>query len=541
MAQHTSTPHAGGDANLVETLQSLIVAFVLAMTFRGFVVEGFVIPTGSMAPTLMGAHARIQSRQTGWSFPVGMDAGASAAGAVISDPILGPGYSGASIAGPSLSRRMGDRILVLKSLYPFSQPQRFDVVVFKNPTRSQGDEANYIKRLIGLPQEELWLCDGDVFARHDGSGEFIVQRKPVHVQRAVWQPVHDSDYVPINVERLNEESQRRWSGPPWVGDEGEWDLSGRAYRCSVDGPTELRWDSSRRELDDWAAYNMLSYPPFDRRRYLSPVSDLRVSATIVPDHAGLTTRMELHARSQIFEFIIEPARAIMRMRPSEPGEGASASAGVIEREAAITLPPPGRGFRVECWHVDQSMRLFIDGREVMPPLMYEWTPTQRLQNVTGVFTSNDAVSLLNRSVLAPQLHWYFSGSALTLHRVSVDRDLHYRRDTLQAKAVENPTNAGFDDIVRPGLPAFGTHPDNLARLGADQFMMAGDNSQMSLDSRLWGNPDALVASQIDPAPFVVNRKLLLGKAWVVYFPATYPIKDGGWPVVPDFGRLRFIR
>ena len=42
------------DTNIVETLQSLIVAFALAMAVRSFVTEGFFIPTGSMAPTLMG-------------------------------------------------------------------------------------------------------------------------------------------------------------------------------------------------------------------------------------------------------------------------------------------------------------------------------------------------------------------------------------------------------------------------------------------------------------------------------------------------------
>ncbi len=519
---------------MVETLQSLIVAFVLAMTFRGFVVEGFVIPTGSMAPTLMGAHARIQSQQTGWSFPAGMDPGSSATTESITDPMLGPGYSGAAIAGKPPVRQMGDRILVLKCLYPFFEPKRFDVVVFKNPTKSQGDEANYIKRLIGLPDEELWFCDGDVFVRRDGAAEFAVQRKPEYVQRAVWQPVHDSDFVPVNVERLNEESRRRWNGPPWVGDAATWDLSGRAYRCNSAGSVELRWDPSRRAIDDWTAYNMLVPAPYQGPTV--PVSDVRVSATIVPDAAGLTSTLELQARSHIFEFVIEPARAIMRMRPT-----ADQNEKAVEREAAIDLPGPGEAFTVECWQADQRMRLFINGREVMEPITCDWTPVQRLQNATGVFNTNDANSLLNRNVIAPRLRWTFSGSPLTLHRVRVDRDLFYRRDILRGKAVENPTNPGFENIVRPGMAGYGTHPDNIARIGHDQFMMAGDNSQMSLDSRLWGNPDPLVSSQIDPAPFVVNRKLLLGKAWVVYFPAPNPMFEGGRQVIPDFGRLRFIR
>ena len=59
--------------NIIETIQSLVVAFVLAMVFRGFVVEGFVIPTGSMAPTLLGQHLLKHSDQTGQDFTVGFD------------------------------------------------------------------------------------------------------------------------------------------------------------------------------------------------------------------------------------------------------------------------------------------------------------------------------------------------------------------------------------------------------------------------------------------------------------------------------------
>lgn len=68
----------------------------------------------------------------------------------------------------------GDRILVLKCLYQFQPPRRWDVVVFKNPTNPT---QNYIKRLIGLPGETIEIVDGDIFvngqiaqAAHDTAG-----------------------------------------------------------------------------------------------------------------------------------------------------------------------------------------------------------------------------------------------------------------------------------------------------------------------------------------------------------------------------------
>jgi hypothetical protein len=71
--------------------------------------------------------------------------------------------------------------------------------------------------------------------------------------------------------------------------------------------------------------------------------------------------------------------------------------------------------------------------------------------------------------------------------------------------------------------------------------MLGDNSSHSNDGRLWGWPHPLVAELIDDDPFVVNRDLLVGKAFVVYFPASHALTTNGTGFIPDFGRLRFIR
>jgi signal peptidase I len=516
-SSHASPPHS--ETGVVDTLQSLIVAFVLAMTFRGFVAEGFVIPTGSMAPTLMGQHVLMHSTATGYTFPAGVDQQPRVNTDLAVDPMLGPGYS---VGSPRMRvvdnrPRAGDRILVLKGLYSFSEPSRFDVVVFKNPTDPKGEAGNYIKRLIGLPNETIWLADGDVFARPDGERDFRIQRKPEHIQRALWQPIYNSDYELMYPDRIN----RAYTGPPWRG--AQWQMDGRVYRLDTDAPAMLEWDITERQLNDWAMYNMLG----GRSRHQVPVSDLRIAAGIVADEAAYETTLELHARSHVFEFSIMAEEAIVRYRPVDQPDG-----WVAEQRSELPRARAGRVRNVEFWHVDQSMRIFIGNREIVR-LDYDWTPRQRVNYATGLDGRRAMLAASNGSVEEVQLRWHFSGSPVTLHRVQVDRDLHYRAATLEEAQQRN------EPIIRG--QAFGTHPEQLAEMGPDQFYMLGDNSQASLDSRLWGSPHPLVATQIDPDPFIVHRDLLLGKAWVVYFPAMYSATDGGRPIVPDFGRLRYIR
>ena len=55
-----------------DTIESIVVALILAFVFRAFVVEAFVIPTGSMATTLYGAHGTILCEDCGTEFAYGV-------------------------------------------------------------------------------------------------------------------------------------------------------------------------------------------------------------------------------------------------------------------------------------------------------------------------------------------------------------------------------------------------------------------------------------------------------------------------------------
>jgi signal peptidase I len=86
------------------------------------------------------------------------------------------------------------------------------------------------------------------------------------------------------------------------------------------------------------------------------------------------------------------------------------------------------------------------------------------------------------------------------------------------------------------MVARGSLPDRPMVLNDDQFFVCGDNSPQSQDARYWDPPDPFVR-QIDPTEGVVPRKMMLGKAFFVYFPALH--EEAAIPV-PDFGRMRFI-
>ena len=54
-----------------ETIESVAMAIILAFIFRAFIVEAFVIPTGSMASTLQGRHMDLDCPQCGYRYQAG--------------------------------------------------------------------------------------------------------------------------------------------------------------------------------------------------------------------------------------------------------------------------------------------------------------------------------------------------------------------------------------------------------------------------------------------------------------------------------------
>jgi signal peptidase I len=213
-----------------ETIESVVVAFVLAFLFRTFEAEAFVIPTGSMSPSLQGRHKDLHCTECGYRFRT--SASTEEAEEIPNDHYKNL-YEAEVVGGtcPMCSFPMpftrdlpahaqeeiaeladfddidfyrtypGDRILVNKYGFDFSEPVRWDVIVFKFP----GDgNMNYIKRLVGMPGETLRIFQGDIFTQPLDAAEddnFRLQPKPADKVAAMLQPVHDTDFEPVTLHK----------------------------------------------------------------------------------------------------------------------------------------------------------------------------------------------------------------------------------------------------------------------------------------------------------------------------------------------------
>jgi len=54
----------------------------------------------------------------------------------------------------------GDRVIGFRLAYLFSEPERGDIIMFKMP---DNESENYLKRIIGLPGEQVAIIDGKVY------------------------------------------------------------------------------------------------------------------------------------------------------------------------------------------------------------------------------------------------------------------------------------------------------------------------------------------------------------------------------------------
>ncbi len=536
--------------SLKDTFESIIIAFLLAFVFRAYVVEAFIIPTGSMAPTLLGEHLRVTCDQCGHRFTVDVDRddrverigpgviverpyvtqpqGLTAACSMCFNPVQVPRGSWINA---------GDRILVHKYIYNFTEPRRWDVVVFKYPA---DPGTNFIKRLVGLPGEDLLIVEGNVYARaHNGVAKnqagddgWRVQRKSDRpkVQRSVWQPVYYSDHYPLDRGDANRSASRvRYAWRlPWIASQGlgQWDFSqGTHYQFNSDGGGQLRFDFESSAGQPRYPYNQFKENRPEVRG--EPMEDVRLAARFTPEKAGLSVALQTSARWGSLNNH-QPVNIVGRI--DAQGNVVIELPGVMDEKTGkptqlsqgqTSAFAPGRAQQVELWYVDQQVSLWVDGA-VVAEAQFDL----------------DMQSLRNRPALpigyTPDVRVDVLGSAVLLSGVELDRDLYYSSN--QSRGRSRP---GLGALVKEEGGTFG-EPVTLAE---DHFYVLGDNSPWSKDSRYWDALNPWIAQRMfegHDMVGIVPRKLMIGRAFFVYWPAMYSLGERRRPMLPNFGDMRFI-
>lgn len=535
-----------------ETMEAILVAFMLAFIFRAFVVEAFVIPTGSMAPTLLGAHMRFRCPDCGYQFDVNYQGKETESGdMVIEDVARGRTFSvfcpncGFRMPKESLDDpqndafepavRYGDRILVLKFLYLLQEPKRWDVVVFKAPVdpRRYDYSQNYIKRLVGKPGESVLVLDGDIYiGKGKDLNSFQVQSKPRKVQQALWRIVYDNDFHPRQLDRsklLNERNQVVGSDPAWeqpwkvLPNESGWNLTdsdgGRDFKFSNDaGAATIQFDPSsnpnKYALTDWLAYDV-SEGQFDSEHFYytrpsTPLDNYNVSDAMVEfyyqhDRGEGPLRVQLTKQNHQFEAAILANQASLWM------DGKLLA-------GPVTLPANSAARHIEFSNADYRVALRVDDQDVIVT-----TPEQYHPDIPALI---DAFKQ-NKHMSKPEIRISAERQDCTISHVKLWRDIYYL----------NRDKPGRGTIVW-GTPM--NFPNGLMQLGEDEFFVMGDNSFVSSDARYWQQPIDLPHEELSVDAGRVPRRFMLGKAFFVYWPAGYRPIDSAPAIVPDFGDMRFI-
>lgn len=548
-----------------DTIESIVIALVLAFVFRAFVVEAFVIPTGSMAPTLYGAHATIICDDCGYEFAYGLRDPEDAHGLM-----MAPTEQQAAICpncnhvnrnlqirdGPGAKSppEKGDRILVLK--WPFDlggkglDPARWDVIVFKDP--SDGT-TNFIKRCAGVPNEVLAVIDGDVYTVSIGElstetraeferqihqkylltskqeegvlaplsnaafaeldKKFRIARKTPEAQKVLWFPVYDNDHPP----RILEAYQPRWM--PALGERSGWKVQGAKLHFE---PADHSADFVSFAGKDIRASNSYNIAIGN----LPLVSDQRVRFVINPLDGNATVRVRLTKWRRSFWANISMDGRVTLTEGEEP----KPNSGPIMASAQLPAIPTGKPFAVEFENLDYRLAIRVDGKEVITSSSDANSPAFYAPNVTAL-----RKGLQETSASPPRI--YGEGGSFELNHLILDRDVYYYHES----------RGGLGVLSLRWAPKMGWgSPSSPIMLREGEYFMLGDNTAASKDSRLWDNVgDHLNPRGEDFQLGTVPRDQLIGKAFFVYWPSGHRVDWlpllNRFGLIPDVGRMRWIR
>ena len=564
------------DVQGFRSMLELAICFVITVSvLRGFFLEGYLVSTGSMAPVLLGFHKQLECPSCQHSFACGVQFDESVDGGIpvnstdaVNVYASCPNCGQIDIDISSVPRNHGDQLLVHKNVFDFRRPRRWEPIVFRNP--DDLGEA-YVKRVVGLPGEDLLVHNGDVYVNTQ------IARKSLKTQRSMRILVSDLRHVP------NDPNWER----PWQL-EGNWTVDGNVLQCSAPGS----------ETDEHATTNSVSfrywrwfggnhtvetplspehaYPDwtdFLQRFACIPVSwaqrlDFDEQAQVLRCHGVMPEEMQrdlmTSATNETFRRAIYRLAAQSHLTPVTDRYGYNSVVASPEYNVAdlmldttitvdekptwieISVPVESdvyhiclnirsgrvelrndetrsvlrsakvdladRQLRIEASNFDRRVIVAINGRAPFDPLDLsgpEVVVTSEVRDSPLVPLASAAAEATSEHVRQQQrFRLSIRGGRVRVRDLKMYRDVYYT----------------------PGRRKHGV--DTTCSIAADSYFVQGDNSPVSYDSRSWDNP-------------FVPHHLLVGRPFVVHLPSRPGrLRLGTHEIsirIPHFSRIRYIQ
>jgi signal peptidase I len=537
-----------------EIVETIVFVVVLVLLLKSFAAEAFVIPTGSMAETLLGYQKEVVCPDCGLKFPINcsqeVDPNEGRPSPVyacvcpncwqhIHFPSAPASYVREfpdSILIDDPGWNSGDRVLVAKFVYDLlgKMPDRLDVVVFKYPGDStfplSGPHKNhvpmnYIKRLIGLPRETIAIRGGKLYALNADKGlqydDYKKAKSDPEMMALLWQKepyMHRNDpeaqerffHGQFDIIRKSPEnilSMKRLvydndhpstkSGLPerWSGDDRSWIADEtHGFRHNSGGeagePHWLRYQHIHRENTPKPA---LITDMMGYNTYQGGQHQSLLGSNWVGD---LILECEAAIDNPQGELTLELSRGVDRFRARwDLSTGTCTLLRVTGgQEQTLDSKPTAvskKGtYRLRFANVDERLVVWVNGE--LPFDSGVTYPPPKAHEI-GPRADNDLqpVSIGVR------------GGGVAVHKLRLFRDTYYtvgghdndRPNEPDVSGV-NPTDPDtWRDLKNPPLLTMYVQPDH--------FLCLGDNSPESSDGRSWGT---------------VPQRLLLGRALLVYYP-----------------------
>ena len=469
-----------------ENIESILIAVALAFILRIFVVEAFKIPTGSMAPTLLGQHKSVKCPNCSWKFKANHS---------LNYVKCSNCFYKIRISG--YRKRGGNRILVNKFTYDFGNPERWDVAVFKYPfnevtciscgfsssqsmlcetcsntvkkenyfkakvnsikgsfgvgqyhkiackscdtlgailcnscgsTNVRVVRKNYIKRLIGLPNDKLQIVNGDIYINDK------IERKPEKVQESLWVQIFNSNY-PAKQEIVQ----------IWEANDEFWDISAKQLQLQLPAGAEQKsYISYKRRITDFTVYN-------------NGISDaingdimINFDVSVSGMNGGISIILQEN-ENKIEAFV----STVTGMKESY----LKVSGSIVKSDAEAFIEP-GKEYNIGFANVDNKITLKLN------------------DSVVFSHTYDTDLSSLKDYTKFSELKFGGNNTAAVFKNISIFRDVYY-------------SDAGEWGTLKP------------VEIGNKEYFFLGDNSRNSNDSRFWR---------------IVPESNMVGKAFMVFWP-----------------------